>query len=377
MAAAPRFDDARLHAAMDQAGLDAVVAVSLENVYYTTGAFIITQRLLPERLAFNIIPRNGDPTVVVCKIEESLVVRDSPIKDVRTYIEFAHDPADQLADALRDKGLANSNVGIEKRYLSASSYETLTGRLPQAEFTSCDRLFERLRAVKTPAEIEILQQAARATERAIQTAWAATRVGDSEKTVADRESTALLGEGADRTVFCMLAAGTNTLVAHHTAGDKRLQQGEIMRTDFAGSFGAYYADVARTVAIGKPNQRQSDIYRTLWEVQRETISRMRPGITAGELYEHCRVRAEKAGLEFNLPHIGHGVGIGLHEYPMLEPRNDAVLEAGMVFYVEPMVIDRATGAFHIEDLVVVTDSGPKILTDVMDTERLVSIDSFG
>jgi Xaa-Pro aminopeptidase len=61
---------------------------------------------------------------------------------------------------------------------------------------------------------------------------------------------------------------------------------------------------------------------------------------------------------------------------MLEPRNDAVLQPGMVFYVEPMVLDRSIGAFHIEDLVVVTDGDPVILTDVMNTERLVSIDSL-
>ena len=371
------LDRGRLYAAMDQAGLDAVVAASLENVYYTTGAFIITQRLLPERLAFNIVPRNGSPTIVVCKIEQSLVNRDSSIKDVRGYIEFADDPVDILADALAEKGLSDSNVGIEKRYLNAQSFERLTSRLPGAEFAPCDRLFDKLRAIKTPAEIRLLQEAARATERAITTAWAATRPGDSEKLVADRESSALLGEGADRTVFCMLAAGDNTLIAHHTACSKQLREGEIMRTDFAGSFGAYFADVARTVAVGKPSQRQSDVYRALWEIQRETISKMRPGITAGELFEHCRTRVEGANLEFNLPHIGHGVGIGLHEYPMLEPRNDAVLEAGMVFYVEPMVVDRASGAFHIEDLVVVTEGAPKILTDVMNTERLVSLDSLG
>ena len=377
MAGESPFDRRRLQSAMDEAGLDAVVAVSLENVFYTTGAFIITQRLLPERLAFNVIPRDGDPTVIVCKIEESLVARESPIKDVRTYIEFADNPADILADALLEKGLGGRNIGIEKRYLSAETFERLADRMPGSEFAACDRLFEKLRAIKTPAEIRILQEAARATERAIMAAWAATRPGDTEKAVADRESVALLSEGADRTVFCMLAAGSNTMIAHHSAGSKRLESGEIMRTDFAGSFGAYYADVARTIAIGKPSQRQSDVYRTLWEVQRETIAKMRPGVMAGELFEYCRVKAHAAGLEFNLPHIGHGVGIGLHEYPMLEPRNDAVLQPGMVFYVEPMVLDRSIGAFHIEDLVAVTDGDPMILTDVMNTERLVSIESLG
>ena len=157
MAGESPFDRRRLQSAMDAAGLDAVVAVSLENVFYTTGAFIITQRLLPERLAFNVIPRDGDPTVIVCKIEESLVARESPIKDVRSYIEFADNPADILADALLEKGLGGRNIGIEKRYLSAETFERLADRMPGSEFAACDRLFEKLRAIKTPAEIRILQ----------------------------------------------------------------------------------------------------------------------------------------------------------------------------------------------------------------------------
>ena len=98
---------ARLEKKMAETGVDATIAVSPENTYYLSGVFIRTQISVRDRLALVVWPQSGEPTYIVCNIEESLARAQSPIKDIRTYVEFAESPVTTLAQVLRDKGLAD------------------------------------------------------------------------------------------------------------------------------------------------------------------------------------------------------------------------------------------------------------------------------
>ena len=99
------------------------------------------------------------------------------------------------------------------------------------------------------------------------------------------------------------------------------------------------------------------------EAQAAALKLAEPGRPASDLFNACRSVVLSHGLPFTMPHIGHGIGIGLHEQPMLEPANKGRLQAGMVLNVEPMVVLSDRGeAFHTEDLVLVTDTGPSLLT---------------
>ena len=94
----------RFESLLAESDFDVVVASSLKNVYYTSGALIETQRRIPLRLALTVLPREGDPTFIVCNIEERHARDESPIEDIRTYVEFQESPIEMLADVLREKG---------------------------------------------------------------------------------------------------------------------------------------------------------------------------------------------------------------------------------------------------------------------------------
>lgn len=373
---APRFMNvAEFDRGIASSGLDAVIAVSLDNVYYTSNAFIVTQRIIPDRLAFNILPAGGKPTMVICSIEESMTRAESWIEAIRTYVEFEESPVQALASTLKELGLAKARLGIEMEYLAAKYFAELTRSLPEARFEAADLILEKIRAIKTPAEQELLARAARVTEKAIADAFAAARVGDTEKSIADRMNVSLLTEGgADGTLFTVLGAAEFSKHAHHVPGSKPVLEGETVRVDIGAYFAsAYPSDVARTVGVGAVTPRQKEIYNILRDVQRKTIASMKAGVRACDVFQICKKGIEDAGLPFSLPHCGHGMGLRLHEYPMIMPSNTDLLRPGMIINIEPLIVDPETGAYHIEDLALITEGEPVILSDYADTSEMYAI----
>lgn len=362
---------ARAQAALrDGADFDVVLATSYENVAYLSGAFIITQRSIPDRLGAVVIPREGPPAMVVCNIEESLARRDSRIADIRTYVEFEMSPVEAIASVLREKGLERATIGFEARVLTAHYFEELKSRLPHANLRPADAFLNGLRMIKTEDEIALLERAALATDRTIRSAFESSGPGTPEKAVADAMAGGLQQNGADALAFLVLAAGPSAGIVHAAAQNRALERGDLLRCDIGGYFSGYYSDLARTAVVGRAAPQQRDIYRRLWEVHDEVIGQARPGVHAKDLFFACDQAFKRRGMEVSLPHIGHSLGIGLHEHPVLHPFNDTVLREGMVLAIEPVY--RTDGAiYHVEDLVAVTASGPRVLSRSADWSDLV------
>ena len=346
-----------------ESGLDGVIANSLENVSYLSGARIVTQRLIPDRLVLLLWPGQGEPTIVMCKGEDVACKDDCRIEDMRTYTEFVTSPVDLLADAVAEKGLSTGRLGVERRSLPAEFMDQLQERLPRATLVDCADLMDRTRMIKTPEEIDALSAAGRATEQAIHAAFEEATRGDTEKAVADNMASKVTAGGADVLNFMFLGTGLRSFEWHARPGETLLETGHPVHTDVGGSFTGYWSDVARTVFVGQPSPRQRDRYDRLYQVHVETIEGVRPGMRAGDLYSLCEAAFSKADLPFWMAHIGHGLGLGLHEHPMLKPTTDELLMPGMVLCIEPAHYEPDIEGYHIEDLVQVTDDGVKALTD--------------
>lgn len=354
---------ARFESLLSESGLDAVVASSLENVSYLSGARIVMQRLIPDRLALLLWPADGDPAIVVCKGEDVACRDDCRIEDMRAYTEFVTSPIDLLADVVVEKGLAKGRIGLETHSLPAAYVNQLRKRLPGATLVDCGDLMDRARMIKTPEEIDALAAAGRATERAIRGAFERASVDEPEKKVADDITAGVTAAGADVLNFMFLGTGTRSFEWHARPGATRLEAGQVLHTDVAGNFVGYWSDLARTAFVGKPSPRQRDIYDRLYQTHVETLDAIRPGLQVDELYSVCQAAYRKVGLPFQLAHIGHGLGLGLHEYPMLKPTTDEPLQPGMVLCIEPAYLDPGVAGYHIEDLVLVTEDGRDVLTD--------------
>lgn len=368
----PRINVPLLKQEMAADELDVLVAASQENFTYVTQTSLLSQTILPGRLCFAVVPRDGTPSAFVCYCEELQMREDSWIEDIDIYVEFQEDPAEALAGYLKDRGFRKARIGIEKRFLAVQYVERLAESLPDADLIGADRAWDAARAVKTSAEIEVLTDAALATERALQEAFEAAHAEDTEKKVAD-DVVSRMAEAGAASIWITLAVGENTAINHPPPGPKPLTRGEILRVDVGGAFEGYQSDVARTAAIGGISEEQRSVYVCLREAQRETISAARPGTRACDLYSMCTGLLEQSGLSMTSQSLGHSLGIGMHEFPVLHGDETAELQPGMVLCIEPAVKDSRGFLYHLEDLFVVTEHEPKILTTVMDTEELFVI----
>ena len=363
-----------LHAGMAAANLDLLVATSLENFFYLADAWLLSQRIIPERLCFALLARDREPGIMTCYSEEAQLRAESWITDLEIYLEHRQSPMEALAQFIRGRYGATARIGIEKRFLASAYVEELAGLLPAAVLLDGDPVFDAARAVKTDAEVALLTQAGLDTEQAILDTFRETRAGHTEKEMADRLSAHVLRQGAE-SLWLTLAAGANTAFNHPSPSDKQLLAGEILRVDVGGVFEGYQSDVARTAVVGVASAEQRSVYRCLRECERETIAALRPGTKAGEVYLRAQQALADRDLSLTSQAIGHSLGVGLHEHPILHARNETELVPGMVIDIEPAVKDAQGFLYHLEDLALVTEDEPVILTTLMNTEELFSFGS--
>jgi Xaa-Pro aminopeptidase len=351
----------RVREQMVKDGIDAVIATSYENIAYLSRVIIMTQRIIPDRIAAVIVTLDNDPIIVVCSIEKEFAKRYSSIKDIRCYVEFTDSPIDIISGILYDSKMEKSRTGIEMRALSAHYYQELIKKLPQVSFVPVDELLESVRVIKSKGEIDLMQKAALATDRSIRRAFESVSSGDTDKTIANNIINALYAEGADSVAFLALGAGPNANLAHPFPINRSLQEGDIVRCDVGGIFSGYFSDLARTAIVGYASREIEMLYKKLFEIQEYVIESAHSGKQAKELYFDCKRAFGKRGMELELPHIGHSLGLCLHENPLINAVNQTYFEEDMVLAIEPIYI--YNGFFlHTEDLVLVTPKGGKVLS---------------
>jgi Xaa-Pro aminopeptidase len=351
----------RFQAALAASGLDAVVAVSLPNVFYTSGALVLTQIDIRDRLALTVLPRDGRETLIVCNIEASLSREESWIPDVRSYVEFSQSPIGSLAEVLTQKGLARGRIGIEKKYLASAYYDELVAALPGARFEACDELFDQVRSVKTAGEIEKLECAARSTEMAIAEAFRHTRPGQTERELLQALLDNVSGLGGSDVRLAVVAAGDHSAQTHARARSRKLQPGDLVRVRIVAVFDAYLSDVARTAVVGAPSAQQQAAYRANRAAQLRLAESIRPGVLAGEAYQVCVDAYGALGFDYDHPSVGRGVGWAGYELPILRLGSNLVLEQGMAICLDPVLLDPQRGGYQVADLAVVEATGVRMV----------------
>lgn len=354
----------RARSLIDQGPFDAIVSLAPENVPYLSGFYNMDLRLLRERLHIVVWPRGGEPTFIVMARRARLMRPDQTfIADVRGYEGEALDSMRVLAEVLKEKGLDEGVVGIEGRDFPGGHLLELRRRLPDLRFEDAVHFLDGVRAIKTPAEIEVLVKVNRLTTGAIDAAFRAARPGDTEREISARMQYEFLRGGADQVTAPLLAAGARSGMWHAMASDDRVENGMVLTTDFGGNLDGYYSDIARTVVMGKASPRQRDVHARITEIKHRIVGAIRPGMPAGEAARVGIDAYEELGLEFKWFILGHGIGMGLHEHPQLYPRvTDPILE-GMTMMIETGYSDYPNESFHVEDLILVGAHGAEYLTD--------------
>jgi Xaa-Pro aminopeptidase len=277
---------------------------------------------------------------------------------------------DVLADVLKKQGLGNAVVGFDLGYVPFTAQQRLVQQLPALTLVDTTEAVAAVRAIKSPAEIALMEATTRQTHRAIVEGLAQSRLGDTDRTIANRIIKRMFDLGANGVQHLHLASGPRTPQVHNHPSDEATRIGEILRLDIGGTYGAFASDVARTYSTGAPKPMHAEVYATLCDIQANTIAAMRPGVPAEELYHRCRESFLERGLPCTLPHIGHSFGIEAHESPMIRPGEKTPLAAGMVINIEPMTRDAEGNLYHTEDLVLVTGDGHRLLTHGLAPRRI-------
>jgi Xaa-Pro aminopeptidase len=360
---------------LEEQKADALVVLSPDNVFYTSEVFILSHRWIPQRLVLVIFYPSGPPTQIVCNIQEGFVRSEKGwIEDIRVYVEFVTSPIQMLADVLKEKGLFKNKVLIEKTHLSTVYYEELQRTLPKCMFEDCTSLMDRIRQEKTYEEVIQLQENARIIEKALLDTYEATKPGDTEKDVAALAISNLARYGYDTLDILTLCSG-KAILTNTKPGNYRLQEGDMLRIDMIGTRNGYRGDLFRQAILGEPDQIQASAYQRYADALNWIVEKTIIGARPCDLYEACRKEFKRVGLEMNLPHIGHGIGVGLHEHPSISPLDKEPIVPNMVFNIEPIGVDPEVGGFGQELTVLITEEGPKVLSDVTDISGMYVIEA--
>jgi Xaa-Pro aminopeptidase len=267
--------------------------------------------------------------------------------------------------------LAVAPVAFEADHITVAGHRSLAAG--GVELVPTTEVVVGLRAVKDGEELAAVRRAARVTDDAYARLAQEPLVGRTEAEVAWWLERALRDEGADRLAFPpIVASGPNAALPHHHPGPRRIGAGETVIVDAGAQVGGYCSDCTRTFATGPLPDELQRAYALCRSAQETSLAAVRAGAVASELDGIARSRIEESGLAPVLHGLGHGVGLEVHELPVLRPSSPEALAAGNVVTVEPGVYLAGRGGVRIEDLVVVGANGPEVLSSF--TKDLLTLD---
>ena len=235
-------------------------------------------------------------------------------------------------------------------------------------------LVEQVRAVKDADEIDALARACAITVEALEILVGEMRVGVTEVALARRLEQLFGDLGAeDRAFDTIVGSGPHSAIPHHQPGRRALGVGDLVVVDCGARVDGYHADMTRTFVVGgDPEPWQVDLHRAVEVAQAAATAAYRDGAPAREIDGVARDVLTQAGLGERFTHgLGHGVGLEIHEAPMVGSRSTGTLGADMVITVEPGAYLPGRGGVRIEDTLVVSDAAPRILTEAPRGLRVV------
>ena len=262
------------------------------------------------------------------------------------------------------------SIGFEADDMSVAAYSRMLRDVEDSdsdlrlEFEETAGVVEWIRAVKDVQEIKTLDRAVQIADEAMARIRREIHTGMTEKEVAWELHKEMRRLGAEGPSFdTIVAVGPNAALPHHRADDTVVRDGEPIVIDMGANFRGYRSDLTRTFVVGEQDDTFQHIYAIVLQAQEAAIDAARPGMTGEEIDAVARKVITDAGYGDEFGHgLGHGVGLVIHERPMVVPRSQDVVEDGMVFTIEPGIYISGWGGVRIEDVVVMEEGRARPLT---------------
>ncbi|MXW98686.1 MAG: aminopeptidase P family protein [Acidimicrobiaceae bacterium] len=313
-----------------------------------------------ERLTMLVVPRDGEATLVVPRMEAPRVVERPEVFGMRPWDE-TEDPVDIVTRLAGSASVAAVGDHMWSRFLVE-----LMGAMPDAVWRRGSDVTAPIRSVKTADEIERLRAAAAAVDRI---AGRLQRgeielLGLTEAEVSAELGRQILAEGHDRVNFAIVAAGANAASPHHEPGPRIVGPDEVVLCDFGGTMVGddgvgYCSDITRCVYTGEPPSEFDELYGVLFEAQAAGVAAAAAGTPAQDVDRAARSIIAAAGYgDYFVHRTGHGIGTEAHEDPYIVEGNDQPLAAGNAFSVEPGIYVPGRWGARLEDIVAISPAGP-------------------
>jgi len=302
--------------------------------------------------------------------DENLLLVDS------RYITQAHEETKACRVSLVNKGIRGvaaqisavglRRLGFEAQSISVALFEQLKEGLQQVEVIPIKDELERLRGLKTGEEIAVIRQAIGIAEEAWKTVLEMVKPGAQEAEVALELEYRMKKGGAEGTSFdCIVASGPRAALPHAQPTSRPIEEGDFVLFDFGSRYRGYCCDETCTVAVGRATEEQQHIYGIVKDAHDRAIAQVKPGARLAAIDAAAREIIDQAGHGEHFGHgTGHGVGLAVHEWPVVGKDSQDVAEQGMVFTIEPGIYIPGWGGVRIEDMVLVTADGCEVLTTI-------------
>ena len=365
---------------IDNSQFDALLVFGSDHVHYLSGVVLPFLPYRYDQTVAVIWPRTGDPAII-CPVEFVETVRQSGrIERVIGYCSSTDyaTVAHTVATALNELVSAGTTIGVDTMRASAGLHSALAAELNEFELVSCDTFITSLRMIKTPEEIELLEDVAYRTDHGVN--------GLFHHIIVHAPPRSLLTAAEDVRVHCMerglnmvgynccsqvAAAEYATTFWHqcpingHNYGYSsitKLAPGQMVRFGIRTSDEGYWSDSSRILVMGEPTPDQTRIYNRLVGLRDVAVEGLVPGARCCDVYRAVADAANKARTDLiSELGIGHGVGVTAYEPPYLTEDDETVLQAGMVLVVDLAVRDQNNEIMRTKDTVVITEGGCRIV----------------
>lgn len=374
----------RLWAMMEENKLDALIASSPQNVFYTSGflyiasagnsIFYLLRNIGP---TFTIIPRGEEPILIApnsgrataerfCHFSNKEFYIVSPSSELRSATQSrkaTYAGLQVLTQNLKKLKITKGYVGVEGLDLPANYYNGIKEELPNLELSDAQDLFFYLRAIKTSDEIERVRKASELACQGLTTAFESIHEGVTEVDILNTYKEEVFRRGGSwcNTKFC--AGVVNGATISHQPSDYTIRSGDPAIFDVGAIYQGYCSDIARVGYLHSPDEKGLKLYEVLRDAQEKAIEAMKPGTPISEVFSIGQNHVRESGFpEYTRGNIGHGVGIDFEEEPFIAPTSTWKIQPGMTLAVEIPFYDKQIGGFNVEDNVYITEKGPELLT---------------
>ncbi len=351
----------RVRARLGDAGADALLVTTPENIRWLTG-FTGSAGLLLVTAGGAVLTTDGR-----YRTQAAEQLADAGVADA---VDLAIGGVEAQLTVLGTALVGHARLGLESGNVTWSAMRSWAARWPEVELVPTDGVVTELRMVKDGWEIDRMVRAAAIADAALASVTDLLTgdrdMGTTELAVAAALDHAMRELGAeDRAFETIVASGPNAAKPHARPTGRRIEVGDPVVVDFGAMFDGYRSDMTRTFSVGRPPEGEmARVFEVVAASQRAGVASVRPGERAGEIDRVCRDVIAEAGWADRFEHgTGHGVGLDIHEAPSVGPGSTANLSPGVVVTVEPGVYLAGLGGVRIEDTLVVTADGSRNLTE--------------